>query len=105
MAKRYVDKRDSSYYVAGTRVSLDSVIHEFHDGASPESIHQNFETLTLEQIYGAIAYYLAHQAELDVYLERQQEAFESKRKHQSHVTPQLRAKLEGAREQSLTKRT
>jgi len=57
MAKEYVEQRDGNYYVAGTRVSLDSLVHAFRRGESPETISQNFDTLDLEEVYGAIAYY------------------------------------------------
>jgi uncharacterized protein (DUF433 family) len=45
--------------VRGTRVFLDSIVHSFRDGDSPETIQQNFSSLTLEQVYGAIAFFLA----------------------------------------------
>jgi uncharacterized protein (DUF433 family) len=53
--------KETGYYVAGTRVSLDSVVHGFREGLSPEAILEDFETLSLEQVYGAITYYLANQ--------------------------------------------
>ena len=39
MAKEYVEKRDGGYYIAGSRVSLDSVVYEFLNGSSPEAHH------------------------------------------------------------------
>jgi len=50
--------RNGGYYVAGSRVSLASIIYEYREGAAPETIRQNFPTLSLEQIHGAIAFYL-----------------------------------------------
>ena len=48
-------------YVAGTRVSLASVVIQFRQGASPETILQNFPSLaSLENVTGAVAYYLAN---------------------------------------------
>src|SRR5712691_7684030 len=73
MSKEYIEETDCNYYIVGTRISLDSVIYAFHRGESPETICQNFELLNLEQVYGAIAYYLAHKAEIDAYLMRQSE--------------------------------
>jgi uncharacterized protein (DUF433 family) len=52
-------------------MSLDSIVHAFRRGESAETICQNFELLRLEEVYGAIAYYLANQAEVDAYLIRQ----------------------------------
>src|SRR6266849_8361431 len=71
MAKEYIEQRDGNYYVAGTRISLDSIVHAFRRGESPETICQNFELLRLEEVYGAVAYYLANQADIDAYLARQ----------------------------------
>jgi len=73
MAKEYIEERDGNYYVAGTRISLDSIIHTFRRGEFPETICQNFELLRLEEVYGAVAYYLANQAGIDAYLIRQDE--------------------------------
>ena len=61
----YVEQRNGGFYVAGTRVSLDSIVYSFKAGDSPETIRQNFSSLTLEQVYGAIAFYLAHEQEVD----------------------------------------
>jgi uncharacterized protein (DUF433 family) len=77
MDMTYVEQRDGGYYVAGERVSLDSLVYAFRRGTSPESIRRSFPVLTLEQVYGAIAFYLAHEQEIDAYLkesERQAEA-------------------------------
>ena len=43
MAKEYVEERNGGYYVAGTRVSLDSVVQGFREGLSPEAILEDFE--------------------------------------------------------------
>jgi uncharacterized protein (DUF433 family) len=73
MSEEYVTQVHGAYRISGTRVSLDSVVYAFLHGLSPESIVDSFPVLTLEQVYGAITYYLAHQAEVDAYL-RQGEA-------------------------------
>lgn len=66
--KDYIEKDEGGYRVAGTRVSLDSVVYAFREGQSPENIVQSFPVLQLEQIYGAITFYLAHRPEIDAYL-------------------------------------
>jgi uncharacterized protein (DUF433 family) len=61
MTKQYVIKRNGGFYVGDTRVSLASVVLSFKEGASPESILQNFPALrSLENVYGAITFYLAN---------------------------------------------
>lgn len=66
----YIEHRDGGYFVAGTRVSLDSVVCAFQRGHSPERILERFPMLgKLARVYGAIAFYLDHQPEMDAYLQ------------------------------------
>ena len=69
MEKTYIEHRDGGYWVAGTRVSLDSIVYAFRRGAAPESIKRSFPVLSLEEIYGSITFYLANEQEIDAYLE------------------------------------
>ena len=70
MDKSYVEQRDGGYWITGTRISLDSIIAAFNRGAAPETIRRSFPLLTLEEVYGAITFYLAHENEIDEYLQR-----------------------------------
>jgi uncharacterized protein (DUF433 family) len=97
--KDYIDEREGSYYVAGTRVSLDSVVHGFRRGESPETIRRNFELLSLEEVYGAITYYLAHQAEIDAYLVCQDEKWAAGRRSSEPLPADLRDRIARAREE------
>jgi uncharacterized protein (DUF433 family) len=99
MPSEYVEQRNGGYYVAGTRVSLDSVVSSFHDGESPETIRQNFLSLTLEQMYGAIAFYLAHEKEVDANIREGEENLESSVPHLSQSRPELYARLQRAGEE------
>jgi len=54
--------------IGGTRVLLELVIHAFQDGATPEQITQDYDTLTLAEVYAIIAYYLTHRDEVDAYV-------------------------------------
>jgi len=102
MGKGYVERRDEGYWIAGTRVSLDSVFFAFLDGLSPETIAAEcFPVLTLEQVFGAITYYLAHRTEIDEYLKTAGEEFESLRQATRDADPQFHAKLVKARRESL----
>jgi len=98
MAKEYVEQRDGGYWIAGTRVSLDSVVYSFLRGTSPESIAQSFPVLTLEEIYGAIAFYLAHQTEIDDCLKQGEKECEVLRQQTREANPLLYRKLEAARQ-------
>lgn len=98
MQKHYVEKRDAGYWVAGTRVSLDSIVLAFLEGLSPETIvAECFPVLTLEQVYGAITYYLAHRAEVDLYLQQIDAEFNALRHATRSADPQFYAKLVQAR--------
>jgi uncharacterized protein (DUF433 family) len=68
MARGYVEWRDSAYWIQDTRISLDSIVYAFRRGMAPESIQRAFPLLTLEEVYGAIAYYLANAEEIDAHL-------------------------------------
>lgn len=97
MAKEYIEKRDGGYYVAGTRVSLDSIVHCFNEGLSPEAILEEFHSLTLAQVFGAIAYYLENQPAIDAYRMRQNQRFEAARRSAPPLPAELRGKLDAAR--------
>ena len=77
MEKSYVEQRDSGYWITGTRISLDSIVYAFKRGVAPESIQRAFPLLTLEEIYGAITFYLAHEQEIDTYLAQAEIEFEA----------------------------
>lgn len=68
-----IEQREGVYYIRATRISLDSIVYAFREGCSPEGIREDFEGLTLPQVYGAIAFYLDHQAEVDAYLAQRRE--------------------------------
>ena len=79
MSNEYITTRNDKYRVRGTRVSLDSIVYAWREGLSPESIAEDFPALALDQIYGAIAFYLAHQADIDEYLRQQSSEYEALR--------------------------
>ena len=58
--------------VGDTHVMLDSVVAAFDQGHSPETIRSQYPSLTLEQVYGAITYYLSHRDQVEQYLRRQE---------------------------------
>jgi len=71
-AVQYVSKTtEGAWRVADSRVSLDSVVRAYWEGKSPEAIVEEFPTLTAEQVYGAIAFYLRNKVEIDSHLSRQ----------------------------------
>lgn len=97
MSTAYIEKRDGGYWIRTSRVSLDSIVYGFWNGQTPESLAQDFPVLSLEEIYGAIAYYLAHRTELDAYLQEQQRDFEKKRDAARESDPRFYLKLSEAK--------
>lgn len=60
--------------VGGTRVTLDTVVGWYREGARAEDIARKYDALRLADVYAAIAYYLRHQAEVDAYLDERERA-------------------------------
>lgn len=94
--KQYVRCDEQSVMRVGhTRVMLDAIVAGFEQGHSPETLQQQYPALSLEEVYGAIAYYLAHRDEVTAYLNRQNELWEAwrakSRAQSSPVVERLRA--------------
>ena len=71
---------DGVIRVAGSRVTLDSVVHHFKLGATAEEIAQKFPSLRLVDVYAAITYYLGHREAVESYLQaRDKDAAELRR--------------------------
>ena len=100
----YIEERNGGLYVAGTRVSLDSVVIRFQQGASPEKIVQSFPVLKLSQVYGAIAYYLENEATVKEYIADGERKLERSTVPLSQTNPDLFARLEAARRAMGSKR-
>lgn len=81
--------------VGATRVMLDSVVASFRQGHSAETIQQQYPAASLEEIYGAIAWYLAHEDAVLPYLARQGSIWDRERekaeRRLSPVVQRLRA--------------
>ena len=100
MHSEYIEERNRGFYVAGTRISLDSVVYAFNEGQSPEAIQEDFPLLKRSQIYGAIAFYLDHQAEIDKYLEETEREFEGRAIPLEQANPALWEKIQRAKANS-----
>lgn len=98
MTSEYIEERNGGYYVAGTRISLDSVVYSFERGNLPEAIQKEFPLLRLPQIYGAIAFYLDHEADVRSYLKSKEQSIEESSIPLARANPELWARLERARQ-------
>lgn len=72
--QEYVTRVEGEYRVGATRVSLDSLVYLYREGLSAEGMVKCYPALTLEQVHGALAFYLGNQKEVDAYLVEGQHA-------------------------------
>lgn len=106
MDRQYVEQRDGGYWISGSRVSLDSVVFAFNDGLSPETIATEcFPSLTLEEVYGAITYYLSHREAVDEYLQSAVAEHEALRTKLREADSLFAQKLTAAKRQTHTSRS
>src|SRR5438552_1344756 len=90
---------DGVVRVGGTRVTLDTVVWEYENGASAEEVVLHYPTLDLADAYAVFSYYLQNCAEVDVYLaERRKQAEEVRRENERRFPPN------GVRERLLARR-
>ncbi len=74
--------------ISKTRVTLDTVVMAFLEGATAEEIVEQYPSLQLSEVYSVIGYYLRHKAEIDSYLlERQQRALEVRQEAEKRFNP------------------
>ena len=97
MSKEYVEQRDGGFYITGSRISLGSVAHAFLRGESPEDTAESFPAISLEQVFGAVAFYLANREMLDRYFQEEKTEFARLREQARRNNPALYARLESAR--------
>ena len=86
--------------VGNTRVTLDTVIAAFADGATAEEIVQQYSSLHLADVYSVIGYYLRHAPEIDAYLQQRREQREAMRQQN-----EARFDPHGVRDRLLARRT
>ncbi len=88
--------------IKGTRVGIETVLDDYLNGASPEEIAARYRTLTLEQIYAIITYYLHYQEEVDAYLARWREYTEAAWQEQQRNPPPVVRRLRELKERLLS---
>jgi uncharacterized protein (DUF433 family) len=94
--------------IKGTRVGIETVLDDYLGGASPEEIAARYRTLTLEQVYATITYYLHRQEEIDKYLERwrayTEAAWQEQQRNPPEFVRELRERIQRKREMLLAER-
>jgi uncharacterized protein (DUF433 family) len=97
----YVEERDGGYYLAGTGVALDLIVHAFQDGESPEGILRSFPMAgPLVRIYGAITFYLENKERVEAYLKDQERLWGALSKERAKSADPLLNRLREAKEHS-----
>ena len=97
--QNYVEEHDGGYYIAGTRISLDSVVHAFEVGESPEGILRSFPMAgPLAKTYGAITFYLENKEEVEAYLSDRERRWDALRKERAKSSDPLMNRLREAKE-------
>src|SRR3974377_1514860 len=99
--QNYVEERDGGYYVAGTRISLGSIVHAFQDGESPEGILRSFPMAgPLVRIYGAITFYLENKEKVEEYLRAQEQRWYTLRRERPKSEAPVTKRLREAKQQA-----
>jgi uncharacterized protein (DUF433 family) len=103
MAREIIERRETGFYIAGSRVPIDRIISEYHNGEDPEAIRAHYPTLSVEQVHGAIAFYHRHEEEIE-------KAMEDRRLAEDAYTaanpnpPDIKQKFERMRRQTVPRR-
>ena len=86
---------DGVIRVSNTRVTLDTLVQAFKDGATAEEIAQQYPTVPLADVYSVIGYYLRHSDAVEAYLEqRREQAEQVRRANETRFNPVgVRARL------------
>ena len=95
--KYVVQLENGAYRIADTRISLDSIVYSFWRGKTPEQIADSFPFITLEQVYGAIAFYLSNRELIDEYIREGEVEYEKLRQQWREKNADLYKKLEKRR--------
>jgi uncharacterized protein (DUF433 family) len=94
--------------IKGTRVGIETVLDDYLNGASPEEIAARYRTLTLEQVYATITYYLRNQEEVDEYLGRwrayTEAAWQEQQRNPPEFVRELRERIQRQREALVAER-
>ena len=79
---------DGVLRVGGTRVTLDTIVAAFEEGATAEEIVYQYPSLRLADVYSVIGYYLQRHSEVETYLQRrQQQAAEVRQGNKKRCEP------------------
>ena len=111
MLEDYFDFLERPYTIRlkGHRIGVEHIVERYQDGFSPEQIVDDLPTLSLEEVYGAITFYLHNKAEIDAYVAAIQRDYDERvrqaRANPSPVEQRMMALLRQQRETSAHENT
>ena len=103
MPREFIERREEGFYLIGSRVPIDAVVWEYGNGEEPETIQAHYPTLSLEQVEGAIRFYLDHKDEVQKVIAERRRAEEAYFAA-NPTPPDIVEKFERMRRQMLTRR-
>jgi uncharacterized protein (DUF433 family) len=104
MVRDFIERRETGFFIVGSRVPIDRIVWEYRKGEDTETIRSHYPTLSLEQINGAIAFYLDHKDEVEHVMEERRRAEEAYTA--AHPTPpEVKEKFARMRRQMASRRT
>lgn len=81
--------------INGTRIGIESILYEYiYRGKTPEEIAQQFHTVTLEQVYATILYYLHNKEDVSAYIADWLAFAHQQRQHQQQNPSPVRLRLQ-----------
>ena len=94
--------------IKGTRVGIETVLDDYLSGISPEEIAARYRTLTLEQVYATVTYYLHNQEEVTDYLQRwrayTEAAWQEQQRNPPDFVRELRERIQRRKEALLAEK-
>ncbi len=103
MTSDCIERRETGFYIVGSRVPIDRIVSEYRNGEEPEGIQSHYPTLTLDEVNGAIAFYLNHKDEVEQVM-RERERSEGAYLAANPNPPEIKEKLERMRRQMASRR-
>ena len=104
MTRDFIERRKTGFYIVGSRVPIDRIVWEYRNGEDSEGIQSHYPTLSLDQVNGAVAFYLSHKDEVEQVLEERKRAEEAY--IAEHPTPpEIKEKFDRMRRQVTSRRS
>jgi uncharacterized protein (DUF433 family) len=85
--------------IKGTRIGIESILYEYiHRGQTAEEIARRFHTVTLDQVYATVLYYLRNRETVERYLADWLEYCSKSREEQDRNPPPVVLRLKEIKE-------